>query len=210
MFVVSLSLSFLLLQGVGDPFIDELGHPLVSLYNVPAPPHGSDPQLSRSPGVCGGRRRAAWRAEPASALGCASPVCSLWFSWAPAPSTPPLGSKVGLGEAEDQPGLWDQSVQGCFSCTHASSVLTLVLRWGGRAGTRSEAGIRLGRGAPGSGKCWTPLRNSSGGGNGSQRFLLTPEASGLPWRDLGAWQTWHPRLCLRAGARLPGPQCPHL
>lgn len=33
----SLSLSFLLFQRVGDPFIKELGHPLVSLYEVPHP-----------------------------------------------------------------------------------------------------------------------------------------------------------------------------
>lgn len=49
-----------------------------------------------------------------------------------------------------------------------------------------------GRGAPGSGKCWPLLRNNSGGGNGSQRFLWTQEAGGPPWRDLGTRLTWHP------------------
>lgn len=54
--------------------------------------------------------------------------------------------------------------------------------------------LGLGRGAPGSGKYWTQLRNNSGGRNGSQRFLQAQEARGLLWRYLGAWLPQHPYL----------------
>lgn len=61
----------------------------------------------------------------------------------------------------------------------------------GRAGQDTDLRLELGPGwgAPGSGKHWTLLRNDSGGGNGSQRFLQTQEAGGLPWRALGVWLT---------------------
>lgn len=106
------------------------------------------------------------------------PASGLGFSLGPRP-TPP-GSKVGLGEAEDESGLWDQSVQRCFSCARASSVLVLGSEVG-RASQDTDPRLKLGlgRGAPGSGKHRTLLRNNSGGGNGSQRFLWTQEARGL-------------------------------
>lgn len=127
------------------------------------------------------------------------PICGKdrplgWVQPRPSPYTLlPPGSKVGLGEAEDQSGLWDQSVQRCFFCAHASSMLAL----GSEAGRASQdtaprLELGLGRGAPGSGKYWTRLRNNSGGGNGSQRFLQTQEARGFLWRYLGAWLPQHP------------------
>lgn len=86
---------------------------------------------------------------------CQSLSAGLWagFSLAPTLPTPPLGSQMGLEEDEDESGLWDQSVQGCFSCARASSVLTLGLRWGGRARTLPRGwneGLGGGHRVPGS------------------------------------------------------------
>lgn len=121
---------------------------------------------------------------------------------------------MGLGEAEDESSLWNQSVQRCFSCARASSVFALGSEVG-RASrdTAPRLELGLGWGAPGSGKCWTVLRNNSGGGNnsgGSQRFLQTQEARGLPWRDLVAWLTWHSHLPASEPGPVPLGLCFHL
>lgn len=148
------------------------------------PPGCSGPQLheSRNTGP-------AWPAEPACAHRPARAVPvpisrkGLPPGWvsarAPTPPTPPC-SKVRPGEAEDESGLRDQSVQFCFSWALASSVLILGPEVGRTSqDTDSRLELRLGRGALGSGNRWTLLRNNSGGRNGSQRFLQTQEARGL-------------------------------
>lgn len=64
---------------------------------------------------------------------------------------PSAGLQGGAGEAEGESGLWDQSVQRCFSCACASSVLTLgseVGRASQDMGQKLE--LELGRGASGS------------------------------------------------------------
>ena len=113
------------------------------------------------------------------------------------PHLTPRSSKVGLGEAEDESGLWDQRVRSCFSCARASCVLALGSEVG-RASQDAAPTLELGpaRGVPGSGNPWILLRNNSGGGDGSQRFLQTQEARGLPWRDLSAWLSPHPPSAL--------------
>lgn len=66
---------------------------------------------------------------------------------------PWAGLQGGAGEAEGKSGLWDQSVQRCFSCACASSVLTLGSEVG-RASrdTNQKLELELGRGASGSRK----------------------------------------------------------
>lgn len=109
----------------------------------------------------------------------------LWagFQAGPLPTPTSPGSEVGPGEAEEESGLGDQSVQCGFFCACASSLLTLGSEVGRVSrDTDPRLELALGWGAPGSGKPWTLLRNSSGGGNGSQRFLRMQEAScGRTW-----------------------------
>lgn len=127
--IASLSLSSPGFPGIGGPLARVWASLLVSL----APSRSSDPQPGWSPG-----------AVVACPCPSACPVCArppsvaragLWagFRAGPQPTPTPPGSKVGPGEAEEDSGHWDQSVQRCFSCACASSVLTL--RWGWRART---------------------------------------------------------------------------
>lgn len=97
---------------------------------------------------------------------------------------PPI-PKVGPGEAEDESSLRDQSVQRCFSCARASSVLTLGSEVG-RAGQDTDPRLELGLGwgAPGSGKPWTLLRNNSGvemAARGSSRRRRQEVSCGRTW-----------------------------
>ena len=159
--------------------------PRDSLVGAPCPQAASS---ERSPQGCQGQslgRSLAWR--PAAL--CPGSVLA-WVSASPSvlqPQAQKYGggslkrardrefdfhSRVGLGEAKDQTSLCDQSVQSCFSCARASSVLALGSEVG-RASWDTDPRLELGPGwgVPGPGKPWTRLRNDSGAANAWQRLL---------------------------------------